>query len=472
MANINPHSKRTYSKNCAKDGGSFGVRVNPDIFKSYDIRGVYPEDVNEEVAEVVGRAFVRLLRKSGGGKLQVVVARDGRISSPLIYEAVKKSLIEEGVEVIDIGLATTSMFYFTVFNYDFGGGIIVTSSHNPPEYNGFKMVGKKTKNIDTQGIKELALNDKKECSGEKGRMIKKDVLKDYIDFNLTGVNVESLKGLKLAIDTGNGVSGIVAEELKKRLPCEIYHLFPEIDGNFPNHLPNPLEEENIEELKKIVREKNVDLGIAFDGDGDRMVLIGEKGEVIFSNFITCLVSKILLRDNPGAAIVYDMCSSDIIRDVVRENGGVPLVSKIGYTNIREKARENDAIFAAEYSAHYYSKKSYLTDEPFFVLFKVLEEMAKTKKPISELLKSFQRYFYSGQINLEVKDKQGKVKELGEKYKDGKVSLVDGVRVDFKDWWFLARPSNTEDLLRLNVEAISKDLMEEKLKEIIGVIKEK
>ncbi len=453
------------------------TKINPNIFKAYDVRGIYPSEINSEAALKIAKALVTFLGKRKKGKLKFVVARDNRLSSPVLCRAVKEGILGEGVDVIDIGLSTTPMFYFAVWKYKFDGGVITSASHNPPEYNGFKIVREKADAIGKESgleeIKKLTLQEKKRSKTKKGNIRKKDVLKEYLDFNFSNffrsdISSRKLGKLRIAVDTANAVSGILIKELKKRLPCKIYHLFPELDGNFPNHLPNPLEEKNIKELKKIVKEKKLDLGIAFDGDGDRIIFVDEKGKMIPSDFITSLISQRILKENLGAKILYNVCSSNIIKDVVEESGGIAIVGKVGHTFIKEKMKKEKVFFSGEFSGHYFLAP-YFFEVPLFVLFKILEEISQSGKTISQLIRPFQKYFHSGQINLKVEDKKKKLKELEEKFNKGRISHLDGLRIDFKDWWFNARPSNTEDLLRIVVEAKTKSLMQGKLKQIKKII---
>ena len=451
------------------------MKLNQDIFKAYDIRGIYPEEVNEKVAFKIGKAVVKFLGKKNP---YIVVGRDNRLSSPILSKSLKKGILNQGGNVIDIGLSTTPMFYFAVWKYNYDGGIISTASHNPPEYNGFKITKEKAISIGKENglekIKKLALKEVgkiklKKDNGKKGRIKKLNVLKEYLDFNFSQIDIGKIKNLKIGIDTANAVSGILIKELTKYLPCKIYHLFSKLDGRFPNHLPNPLEEKNIKELKKIVKQKKLDLGIAFDGDGDRIIFVDEKGSAIPADLILALISEILLRQKRGQKILYNVCSSNIIKDVVKENGGVPIMGKIGHTFIKKRMRKEDVFFAGEFSGHYFLGAPYFFEVPLFVLFKVLEEISQRDKTISQLVRPFQKYFHSGQINMKVEDKKKKLKELEEKFKKGRISHLDGLRVDFKNWWFNARISHTEALLRLVLEAKTKNLMKEKKKEIIKII---
>ena len=452
-------------------------KIEPAIFKAYDIRGIYPKEVNPKTAEIIGRAFVKFLKKKRKKKLNIVIGRDNRISSPQLALALKKGILEEGANIIDIGLASTPMFYFAVWHYKYDGGVQVTASHNPPEYNGFKIVREKAgvvgRNTGLTEIKKIALKLEKERSKsfpKRGSSRKRNILKDYLKFNLKRIDLKKIKPLKVAIDTGNAVSGILIKELKKYLPGKIYHLFPKLDGNFPNHLPNPLEEENIKALKKFVREKRCDLGAAFDGDGDRIIFVAENGEMIPSDYITCLIAQKILEKNQGAKILYNICSSNIIKEVVKNNGGVAIPTKVGHTFVKEKMIKVGGLFAGEFSGHYYLKSHHFCEAPLVVLLKILQELSLQKKTISQILSPFKKYFHSGQVNLKVKDKEKALKLLERKYQKGKISHLDGLRVDFQNWWFNARPSNTEDLLRIVVEAKTKKIMKERLGQIIKIVK--
>jgi phosphomannomutase len=368
------------------------IKINPNIFKAYDVRGIYPKEINSSAALNIAKGLVTFLGKKKKGKLKLVVARDNRISSPVLCRAIKKGILEQGADVIDIGLSSTPMFYFTVWKYKFDGGVIVTASHNPPEYNGFKITREKAISIGKEnGLEEIKKNASRDMGKSKikrGKIKKLNVLKEYLDFNFSKTNISKLniKKLKIAVDTANAVSGILVKKLKKRLPCKIYHLFPELDGRFPNHLANPLEEKNIKDLKNFVKQKNLDFGIAFDGDGDRIIFVDENGKMIASDFITCLISRRLLKENRGAKILYNVCSSNIIKDVVKENGGVPMIGKIGHTFIKKRMRKDNVFFSGEFSGHYFLGDPYFFEVPLIILFKVLEEISESGKTISRLIK--------------------------------------------------------------------------------------
>ena len=446
------------------------------IFRAYDIRGIYPEEINEVVAYKIGRAFVKFLKKSTGkrvAKLNIVVGRDNRLSSPSLFKAIIKGIITEGAKVIDIGMSSTPMLYFAVAHYKFAGGIEITASHNPPQWNGLKLVGEKgisiSENTGLKEIRELTEEITSRRLRGKGQKVKKEILKDYLKFNLKEFDLKKFQPLKVVIDTANGVAGPVVAEIFQKIPGQIYHLFARLDGNFPNHPPDPLKKENLRWLRKEVKEKRADLGVAFDGDGDRIIFVDENGQIIPPDLITALMAKIILEKKPGEKILYDVCSNNIIKEIVEKTGGLPVLGRVGHSFIREKIRKENIIFAGEFSGHYYLREYYFSEAPFFVLFKILEELSKTEKTLSSLIKPFRKYFHSEGINFKVKDQKRILELLEKKYKNGKVLKIDGLRIDFPDWWFNIRPSQTEPVLRLVLEAKTKKLMKKKKKEIVKLL---
>ncbi len=437
------------------------MKINPGIFKAYDIRGVYPDDLNEEIAYFIGRAFVKFLGKE---KPKVVVGQDNRLSSASLFKSLIKGITDQGADVVNIGLSTTPMFYWACANFKFDGGINITASHNPSRYNGFKLIRERAIPISGEsGIKEIKKlvikrNFKKE---KKGKMLNKKVLKEYVRFNLEEFNLKAIKPLKIIIDTANTVSGIIIPEVFKKTNFKIDHLFSKLDGSFPNHNPDPLIKENLKVICQTIKTKKADLGVAFDGDGDRVFFIDEKGEVTPGDLVTALIAKLVLEKNPKEKILYDIRSSNIVGETIRERGGIPLVGRIGHSLMKERMRKEDIIFGGELSGHYYLKKHYFCEIPLFVLFKILEEISRTNKTISELIKPYKKYFHSGEINFKVKDKKKVLKTLEDKFREGKILKIDGLRVDFDNWWFLVRLSNTEPVIRLVVEAKTKKILRDK-----------
>lgn len=437
------------------------MKINPGIFKAYDIRGAYPKDLNEEASYRIGRAYVKLLNKNNA---KIAVGRDNRLSSDSLFNSLVKGLTDQGADVIDIGLSTTPLLYFSVAYFNFDGGINITASHNPIEDNGFKLVREKAIPIGAENgiyeIRDMVLAGPFD-NQEKGRVETKEVLTEYIKFNISQFNLKKIKPLKIIVDTANAVPGVVAPKMLEATNCSVKYLFLELDGNFPNHLPNTLKKENLKFISESVREEKADLGIAFDGDGDRIVFIDEKGEIIDGDLITAFLSEIVLKDDPKEKIIYDIRSSNVVEETIRNNGGIPIVERIGHTFIKERMRKENALFAGELSGHYYHRDHFSFECPFFVLFKVLEIISQSDKNLSELIAPFKKYFTSGEINFQVKNKEELLKKLEKKFGNGKVSKLDGLRIDYPDWWFLTRPSNTEPVLRLVVEAKNKELMEEK-----------
>lgn len=446
--------------------------MNSKIFKAYDIRGVYPEEIDEEAAYKIGAAFAIFIKKSSSKENpQIAVGRDNRLSSDSLFDQLSKGIISQGADVINIGLSATPTLYFAVANYNYDGGINITSSHNPKQYNGFKMVKggavPLSEALGIEEVKELAIASNFPVVEKKGEIIEKDVLIDYILLN----REKEPLNIKMIVDTANSVSGVFVPKIFDQI--SLIHIFSDLNGDFPNHEPDPLKKENIEKLQEKVIEDKANLGVAFDGDGDRVFFVDEKGEVISSDMILALVASIILRENPGSRILYDIRCSNIVKEIVEGLGGEAIMSRVGHSFIKALMREKDIFFGAEYSGHYYLKQgdSYY-ESPYFVIFKILKEMKNSGKKLSELIEPFKKYYHSGEINFKVGDKEeiiSKVDEIKNKYIDGKLSSIDGVRVDFDDWWFSIRASNTEPILRLIVEGKTKEKMEEKLKEIEGVI---
>ena len=416
------------------------------IFKAYDIRGIYGEQLNEDTAYKIGRAFVVYI----GSK--IVVARDNRLSSDPLFEALARGINDQGGDVYDIGLSTSPMFYYAVSNLDCDGGIIITASHNPSNYNGFKMVRSDAMPLSGEdGIDQIKklVEENNFVSADKGSIYKKDITSDYINsFDIKKHN------LRVVVDTANSVSGLIVREMLKGV--QLFHMYSELDGSFPNHEPNPLKEENIKDLREKVLEYNADIGISFDGDGDRVFFIDENGELVSSDLIIALIAKLIDKK-----VLYDIRCSNIIKETARES----VMYRVGHSFIKQKMKDDDIFFGGEYSGHYYLKqRSSYYESPYFVIYKLFEAMEDKK--LSELIAPFRKYYHSGELNFEVKDKQLVIEEIEKKYSQGRITKIDGIRIDFGDWWFLLRGSNTEPVLRLIIEAKSKELLEDKIKELV------
>jgi len=437
------------------------------IFKAYDVRGIYPTEVNEEWAYKIGRAFAIFLQNEiRKEKLDIVLAEDNRISSNSLGKEVERGLIDQGVNVHKIELATTPMLYFAIANYKFDGGISVTSSHNPKEYNGFKFARAQAVPIgEDSGLKEIEkiAQEKFPIVKTKGTSQVRYILDDYTEKHKLKDNFD----FRVFIDTANGVAGIPAAKILNQE--NFINIFPELDGNFPNHDPDPLKSGCLASLCNRVSSLG-DVGIAFDGDGDRVFFIDEKGGTIPSDLILALCADRLLKENKFARILYDIRCSDIVKETIEKNDGFGVASRVGHAFVKKTMREQDILFGGEYAGHFYSKDSFYAEDPFLVVSIVLSEMKKQGKPISEIINQYKKYFHSGEINFNVEDKIGKINQVREKYSEGKISLLDGIKIVFDDWWLSLRASNTEPLIRLIVEANTEELMKEKIREITEIIK--
>lgn len=439
------------------------------VFHAYDVRGLCPQEVHAELAEALGNALAGELKNPGA----VGVGYDMRPSSPELLAALSAGLRAAGREVVDLGMLTTPAFYYAVGTLDLAGGVMVTASHNPAEYNGFKICRERAIPIGgNSGLKALEEKVKAGARSEApnpGTQRKEDLREAYIDHVLEKAG-GSDAALRCAIDCGNGVAGPLVERLLARYDrLEADKLFFEPDGTFPNHEANPLNRATLVTLQSTVREKKLDLGIAFDGDGDRVALIDERGEVIASDLLTAFLADELLKTEPTARIVYDLRSSLVVRETIEKAGGVAIEERVGHAFIKKTMRDNDAVFGGELSGHYYWRDNFYADSAFLTLARVLAIMSREGKKLSELIAPYRRTFQSGEINFRVEDKDGKIAELGERFKDGRRSDLDGISIVYDDWWFNVRKSNTEPLLRLNLEARSAPLLEEKTAALKAVI---
>lgn len=450
--------------------------MNLGIFKAYDIRGVYPKDLDEEGAFKIGRGLIIFLDKQKRGKKKIVIGRDNRLSSPLLAKALREGAKREGADIIDIGLSTTPMFYFAVKYLRADGGAMVTASHNPPEYNGFKAVKQQGVNIakGTGGeeLKKIVEKEKFSKNKKTGREKKVNVMPAYLKFNFDFINKEKIGSLKIVVDTANAISSSLIPYFQKKFKkIKFYHLFSKLDGNFPNHDPDPLIKENLKSLVKEVVKRKADFGVAFDGDGDRVIFIDNKGNQIEGDIITALMAKNILEEKKGRAILYDIRSSKTVKEIIRENKGKAYLSKTGHSFIKPKMRKYGVYFGGEVSGHYYLGKNSAFETPLFVFFKLIDVISKKKKSLSEIISPFRRYVNSGEINFKIKDRKEAVRKVENYFKKNKmtISRLDGVKGESKDFWCLVRPSNTEPLLRMVIEAKDKKTLENKIKEFKKII---
>ncbi len=438
------------------------------IFKAYDIRGTVPDQLNEKMAYGIGRAYVTFLNCT-----RVVVGRDVRSSSDGMFEALSAGITDQGADVIEIGRCDTPMLYFAARNEP--AAINITASHNPKEYNGFKLCRENAIPIsgDT-GIKEIErifIEKTFFAPGKKGSITQRDVLDDFVKFTRSFIKFEG-KGrrLKVVIDTANGSGGLTYPHIFNGLDLEVVPLYMEPDGTFPNHEANPLIEANLVDLKKKVLETGADLGASIDGDADRCVFVDEKGNTIRADVAGAIIAREMLKVHPGSACLYDLRSTRAAAEDIEKFGGKPVMCRVGHAFIKQEMREYDAAFAAELSGHFYFKDHNFTESSAIALISILNIMAETKSKVSEIAAPVLRYSHSGEINFEVEDKDVVLTRLEEIYgSKGKVFHLDGLSVDLDGWWFNVRASNTEPLLRLNLEAQTSTMMEEKKAEVIKVI---
>jgi len=441
------------------------------IFKAYDIRGTYPDQVHEEIAFKVGYHFKDLLDEQdlALGPV-VVVSRDMRSHSVPLAESLKRGLRARGIAVLDIGVADTPQNYFGTGLLKASGGIQVTASHNPAVYNGLKMSRRDAIPVswDT-GIEELErLVTSSTVSLDlepKAEESKRDVFSQYVDHVLSLAEGDGPR-LKVAADAANGMGGIYGPMLD-RLNVDLVPLFFELDGTFPNHEANPLKIENLQDLARAVREGGCDFGVAFDGDADRAMFVDEKGEPISADMITGLLAPRFLRDEPGAVVVYDLRSSWSTKEAIEEAGGRPVRERVGHSFMKATMREHGSPFGGELAGHFYYRANYTADSSIITLVEILNHLRETGQKLSEAVAPLKRYHATGEINFRVEDKAGMIRRLAETYADGEVDYLDGVTVQYQDWWFNVRPSNTEPLLRLVLEARTGSLMDEKKTELLG-----
>ncbi|HEY5693023.1 MAG TPA: phosphomannomutase/phosphoglucomutase [Gaiellaceae bacterium] len=445
--------------------------LDPKVFKAYDVRGIYPDELDEEGAEAIGRAYVEQFEPR-----RMAVGRDMRTSSPAMQEAVMRGAAAAGADVLDLGLVGTEMVYFAVSSLGLEGGAMVTASHNPKEYTGMKLVRRGALPVGGESglldVRDRALaGDGAASPSEEGRIEPHDIWPAYVDRVLSFVDVAAIEPLRVVIDAANGMAGAMLPPVLERLPVDTVRCYFEPDGSFPNHEPNPLLPENREFVVRKTLEEGADLGVAFDGDADRCFFVDDTGEFVPGDFVTALFAESVLEKEPGAKVIYDVRASRAVPDTIERAGGVPLVNRVGHAFIKARMRKDDATFAGEVSGHYYFRDFSQADSGVVPFLLMLELISKRGRRLSEILEPLRsRYFITGELNTPVPDVALKLQELKERYADGRVSHLDGISVDFDDWHFNVRPSNTEPLLRLNLEATSEELMERKRDEVLAVIR--
>ncbi len=450
------------------------MNLNPEIFKAYDIRGLYPGEIDETIARQIGRGFAAYLQPG-----TIAVSRDMRVSSPAIAAAFIAGAREQGANVIDYGMLGTDQMYFAVVDDRLDGGAQITASHNPGRYNGIKMVRAEALPLSGDAgigdIRDMIAGDRlPPPAATAGSLTSRDIMLRYVDKVMTFIDPGVITAFNVVLDAGSGMAGVVAPLLFDRLPCRTTKLCFEVDGTFPNHEANPLIEENRRDITAEVIRQRADIGIAWDGDADRCFFIDGSGEFISGDFITALLAEAFLLKHPGQTVIYDLRASHAVRDTVAKYGGRALMNRVGHAFIKQRMRQENGIFAGEVTGHYYFRDFYYADNGFIPALLILELMSKKGQSLRELLQPFrERYFISGEINTKLASMDevpAKLAAIEARYKDAEIVKMDGVSVDYPDWHFNVRASNTEPLIRLNLEAATPELMERRRDEVLEVIR--
>lgn len=440
--------------------------IDKSIFKSYDIRGIYPDQLSDESVKKIGQVFVEYTHAK-----KVVVGQDMRISSPKIFACLAQGIAERGADVINIGQVPVDAVYFAVGRYHYRGGIMITASHNPKEYNGLKMVKEGVFVIRGEEILRHfeQKNTTKIRNRPKGRVIKKDIWSDYLKHVLSFIEAAKIKPFKVVIDASNAMAGIAIPKLKDKLPIQIIPINFKLNGKNPAHSFNPLEKRSLEKISKTIRKFRADMGFIFDGDGDRIFLLDEKSNLVRSDISLLLLAKCFLKKNPGARIVYNIICSRAVPELIKKFQGKPVRSAVGFVNIKENLIKHKALMGGEFSGHFSFRDNFNSDSGIIAFLILLEIISKDGRKVSEIVKELNIYSASGEINFPIKDKNRIISRIKQKYSDGQQDFLDGLTVEYPDWKFNLRPSNTEPVLRLNVEVKDKKSLDEKVKELTLLI---
>nr|MBA3451278.1 phosphomannomutase/phosphoglucomutase [Chloroflexia bacterium] len=432
------------------------------------------DELTPELARDIGRALVATIQPD-----TVVVGRDMRVSSPLLASSLIEGIRDAGADVVDIGMVSTDALSFAVGKYGYPAGVMVTASHNPPEYNGFKIAREEARALSLEegldDIRDLVVSGELPSvkpAAERGSLLQRDILDAYARHMLSLIDTKKLRPLRIAIDAGNGMAGVTVPRVFRDLPVAVTPMFFEPDGTFPNHPANPIEPENVAELQRVVVENGYDLGAAFDGDADRVFLIDENGKAVGGDILTAMVASRMLERNPGAAIVYNLISSRGVPELISNKGGRPIRSRVGHSYIKETMREEDAVFGGEHSGHFYFRDNWYADSGMAALLYALEMVSEAGKPLSEVISPLDHRFRSGEINSEVSDPAAVMESIEQHYRaqGATIDHLDGVTVSFPSWWFNVRASNTQPLLRLNVEADDSVSLETRTAEVLAMIR--
>jgi len=446
------------------------MNIDPSVFKAYDIRGTTPNQLNGEIAYHIGAALTTYLHPKA-----VAVGRDMRVSSDDLADHLIRGITECGSDVVDLGLCSTDGLYYAVGKHGYDGGVMITASHNPKEYNGFKMCRRMAEPLSgEQGLRQMleAIQEDTHLvkSPSPGVTVRKDISEGYTEHCLSFIDISKVKPYKVVIDAGNGMAGLTLPPVLSQLPIEVTPLYFELDGTFPNPPASPIELENLADLQKKITETKADFGVAFDGDADRMFLVDQHGGQLGGDMVTALVAKSLLAKHPGETVLYNLICSKAVPELIERSGGKAIRTRVGHALIKPLMKKHNAIFGGEHSGHFYFRDFWFADSGLIAFLVCLELISTEGKPLHDMVKAIDPYFRSGEINSRVKSISDTIARVKDTFADGGQDEMDGLTVSFADFWFNLRPSNTEPLLRLNVEANSGAILKEKTDEILKVVR--
>lgn len=444
--------------------------IDPTIFKAYDIRGTYPEQINSDIAFKIGAALASFLKPR-----TIAVGRDMRLSSDELFAGFSRGLEDSGVDVVDLGMVSTDGLYFAVGKFGYDGGVMITASHNPKQYNGFKICKKDVIPLSgLEGLNQMRILIEQgkhfHKAANHGVTVRKDISDGYTEHCLSFVDVSKIKPFKIVIDAGNGMAGVTLPPVLEKLPIDVTPLFFELDGSFPNHPASPIELENLVDLQKKIAEIKADFGVAFDGDADRMFLVDRHGQQLGGDMVTAMVAKSLLDKSPGETILYNLICSRAVPKLVEVMGGTAIRTKVGHALIKPLMKKHNAVFGGEHSGHFYFRDNWFADSGLIALLVCLELISDDGRPLDELISEISPYVRSGEINSRVDDVTAKIAEVSEAFSDGEQDQLDGLTVGYDDFWFNLRPSNTEPLLRLNLEADNEQILSERKEQLLTIIR--
>lgn len=446
------------------------MTFDPSIFKAYDIRGTVPDQLNGETAYKIGYALAGVLKPKS-----IAVGRDMRVSSDDLFEHLARGINDAGVDVVDLGGISTDALYFAVGKFGYDGGVMITASHNPKDYNGFKICRENAEPLSGQeGLNQildfLEAGTDTAKSPQPGIIVRKDILDDYAEHCLGFIDPAKVKPFHVAIDAGNGMAGHTLPPVLERLPIEVTRLYFELDGTFPNHPASPIELENLKDLQAAIAEKKADFGVAFDGDADRMFLVDRDGRQVGGDMVTAMVAKSLLKKDPGETILYNLICSHAVPELVARLGGKPIRTRVGHALIKPLMKKHNAIFGGEHSGHFYFRDNWFADSGLIAFLVCLELLSVEEQLLHEMVDEIDPYVRSGEINSRVDDIKDRIEAVAEAYRDGRQDREDGLTVEYDDFWFNLRPSNTEPLLRLNIEADNTRKLEEQRDKLLDIIR--